>query len=134
MNISDRIQKNILFKEWGGTYRDTVQSSINSAARRKLFYGLNTTVLGLVLERATGKSLNDLFKERIGDAYGIKGLSYVKPNDIKLIPGYTGRDGFLREVRDGELDIFGGDVPRYYPEDKLFLGGEGKKRYSKWIY
>ena len=39
------------------------------------FYGLNTTVLGLVLERATGKSLNDLFKERIGDAYGIKGLS-----------------------------------------------------------
>lgn len=89
------------------------------------FYGLNTTVLGLVLERATGKSLNDLFKERIGDAYGIKGLSYVKPNDIKLIPGYTGRDGVLREVRDGELDIFGGDVPRYYPEDKLFLGGEG---------
>ena len=88
-------------------------------------YGLNTTVLGLVLERATGSSLNDLVINRIAEPYQIKGLKYRISQDVNLIPCFTGRDGYLRQVQDGELDIFGKNVPDYYTDKNLFLGGEG---------
>ena len=88
-------------------------------------YGLNTTVLGLVLERATGSSLNDLVINRITEPYKIRGLRYMVSEDVRLIPCFTGRDGYLRQVLDGELDIFGENVPDYYLDKNLFLGGEG---------
>ena len=44
----------------------------------KHFYGLNTTVLGLVNERASGESLDILVKNRITQPMNIKGLQYNK--------------------------------------------------------
>jgi len=88
-------------------------------------YGMNTTVLGLLLERATGQSLNDLVLNRITNLHNINGLRYTLPENVNLIPGFTGRDGDLRKVRDGELDLYGENVPDYHPETNLFLGGEG---------
>ena len=88
-------------------------------------YGLNTTVLGLLLERVTGSSLNDLVFKKITRPYKIKGLKYIIPEGVSLIPCFTGRDGLLREVLVGELDIFGGNVPDYVSNKNLFLGGEG---------
>ncbi len=88
-------------------------------------YGLNTTVLGLVLERATGSSLNDLVIKKITRPYKIKGLKYSIPDGVSLIPCHTGRDGYLRHSLAGELDIFGKSVPEYSADKNLFLGGEG---------
>jgi CubicO group peptidase (beta-lactamase class C family) len=89
------------------------------------FYGTNTTVLGLVAERATGKKLNRLVEERVTDPMKIKGLQYRLPANEKLLPKFTGRDSTLRQAKRGELDIFGPDVPDYDANHQLYLGGEG---------
>ncbi|MEM1263839.1 MAG: serine hydrolase domain-containing protein [Pseudomonadota bacterium] len=89
------------------------------------FYGMNTTVLGLVIERATNRDLHDLVAEIFGEQFGIRDLSYHLPPDETMLPRFSGADGYLREAHPGELDIFGGDVPRYAPSHSLALGGEG---------
>ena len=88
-------------------------------------YGLNTTVLGLVAERATGKTLGQLVKERITKPCNIPDFQYKLPKNKKLISPVTGRDGYLRLANPGELDIMGRNVPKYDPRQPLFLGGEG---------
>ncbi len=88
-------------------------------------YGLNTTVLGLVAERATGKTLGQLVKERITKPCNISDFQYKLPKNKKLISPVTGRDGYLRLANPGELDIMGRNVPKYDPRQPLFLGGEG---------
>ena len=92
---------------------------------QRYFYGMNTSVLGLLLERVTGKSLYQNLKERVTKVHNIEGLAYTKPKGIELLPTFTGRDGNLREIMDDELDIFGGEVPNYSRDNNLFLGGEG---------
>jgi len=89
------------------------------------FYGTNTTVLGLVAERASGKNLKQLVVERVTKPMKIKGLQYGLPANEKLLPKFTGRDSLLREAKKGELDIFGPDVPDYDLTNQLHLGGEG---------
>jgi CubicO group peptidase (beta-lactamase class C family) len=89
------------------------------------FYGTNTTVLGLVAERATGKDLSQLVTERVTEPMNIQGLQYGLPDNEKLLPKFTGRDSVLRTATRGELDIFGPDVPDYDPDHSLYLGGEG---------
>ena len=91
----------------------------------KEFYGLNTTVLGIVNERATGKTLSDLVKNRITIPMNIKGLKYNKDKNDELLPVFSGADDKIRYANSGELDIMGKYVPGYEPENKLFLGGEG---------
>ena len=88
-------------------------------------YGLNTTVLGLLLERATGENLNDLVRDRITRPHKIDGFRYTLPVNASLIPCFTGRDGYLRKAMKGELNIFGKTVPDYDQDNNLFLGGEG---------
>lgn len=85
-------------------------------------YGMNTTVLGFVMERATGKTLEQLLEEKIRSAFGIEDFTYYKPEELKLIPAVTGRDSILRYAKEGELDIFGPYVPDY--SGPLCLGGE----------
>ena len=89
------------------------------------YYGMNTTVLGLVCERATGKTLAELVKERITDPMKIEGLAYDLPQGATMLPRFSGKDSILRIAELGELDIMGQDVPDYRPEHKLYLGGEG---------
>ncbi len=91
----------------------------------KHFYGLNTTVLGLVNERASGESLDNLVKNRITEPMNIKGLQYNKNSDTKLLPVFSGVDSSIRYANDGELDIMGTYVPGYGIENELFMGGEG---------
>ncbi|MDP4998193.1 MAG: beta-lactamase family protein [Saprospiraceae bacterium] len=89
------------------------------------FYGTNTTVLGLVAERATGKNLQQLVKERLTDPLHIKGLQYDLPEGVTLLPRFSGKDTTIRQAYAGELDIFGPDVPDYDTQHELYLGGEG---------
>ena len=91
----------------------------------KDFYGLNTTVLGLVNERASGESLDNLVKNRITVPMKINGLQYNKNSDTKLLPVFSGVDSIIRLANDGELGIMGSYVPGYQTENELFMGGEG---------
>ena len=91
----------------------------------KHFYGLNTTVLGLVNERASGESLDQLVKIRITEPMNIKGIQYKKNNDIELLPTFSGTDSIIRIANKGELDIMGQHVPSYNLDNELFMGGEG---------
>lgn len=91
----------------------------------KHFYGLNTTVLGLVNERASGESLDQLVKIRITEPMNIKGIQYKKNNDIELLPTFSGTDSIIRLANKGELDIMGQHVPSYNLDNELFMGGEG---------
>ncbi|MDA0758097.1 MAG: serine hydrolase [Bacteroidetes bacterium] len=91
----------------------------------KHFYGLNTTVLGIVNERASGESLDDLVKNRITDPMNIRGLQYNKNHDTNLLPVFSGADSTIRLANDGELDIMGKYVPSYGIDNELFMGGEG---------
>ena len=61
------------------------------------YYGMNTTVLGLVCERATKKTLAELVKERITDPMKIEGLAYDLP---KGAPCYQ---DFLEKTLYSEL-------------------------------
>ena len=89
------------------------------------FYGMNTTVLGFVAERATGKSLKELVAERVTQPMKIDGLQYDLPSQVKLPPTISGKDSILRIANAGELDIFGSNVPDYKTSHELYLGGEG---------
>ncbi len=89
------------------------------------YYGTNTTILGMVAERASGKTLKQLVEERITDPLGIEGLQYGLPEGVQLFPAVSGEDSILRYANQGELDIFGPDVIDYDPDHKLYLGGEG---------
>jgi len=89
------------------------------------FYGTNTTVLGIVAERVSGKSLKQLVTERVTGPLQIEGLQYGLPKGASLLPRMSAADGAFREAHRGELDIFGPDVPDYDPDHELYLGGEG---------
>ena len=89
------------------------------------YYGLNTTVLGFLMERATGKSLQMLLEERVLNPYDIEGLTFLLPESAVLPPRVSGIDGALRLATPMELDIFGGHQPPYGSDTTLFLGGEG---------
>lgn len=91
----------------------------------RYFYGTNTTVLGLVMERATGQSLADIVSERVTGPLGITDLRYGLPNEAELLPRFIGDDGKLRIADPAELDIFSSAPPEYAEDSQLFLGGEG---------
>ena len=89
------------------------------------YYGTNTSVLGVVAERAANASLAELVSARVTQPLGIEGLQYPLPAGVRLLPRVSGKDGALRIAHLGELDIFGQSVPDYDPGRALYLGGEG---------
>ena len=64
-------------------------------------YGLNTTVLGLVAERATNMSLEELVEDRITKPSGFDGLKFKLNDNEKLIPAMTYKDGYFRNPKKG---------------------------------
>ena len=89
-------------------------------------YGIGTTVLGLVAERATGQSFDKVVETRLTGPLGISDtLKYTLPAGIDTFPRVSGTDGALRPATPEELDIFGGPVPEYGADTNIFLGGEG---------
>ena len=89
------------------------------------FYGTNTTILGLVAERATGKTLNELIKSRMTTPLQINGLKYNLNLNESLLPRFSGKNDSLRLAKDGDFDIFGPDFPSNSLDNNIFLGGEG---------
>lgn len=91
----------------------------------RFYYGTNTTILGIVAERATGQSLQQLVEERITKPMNITGLQYGLENTENLTPRFSGADTTLRVAHEGELDIFGPAFLQYDVDHNLYLGGEG---------
>ena len=89
------------------------------------YYGTGTTVLGVVAERATGKSLAQLVRERVTGPMKIEGLRYDLPYGARLSPRFTGKSGVAKKVVDDDLLIFGEQLPDYDPAHELYMGGEG---------
>ena len=87
---------------------------------------MNTTILGLVAERASGHTLKQLVEERITQPFGIEGLQYTKPENIQLLPSSTTTDEGLEKLTiDGKHDIRAVELMDYSPEKAIYLGGEG---------
>ena len=89
------------------------------------FYGTNTTILGLVAERATGKTLDELIKSRMTTPLKISGLKYNLNSGESLLPRFSGKNDSLQLANDGDFDIFGPDFPSNSLDNNIFLGGEG---------
>ena len=101
-------------------------------------YGIGTTILGLVAERATGQGFDEIVEARLTGPLDISHtLRYTLPEDAETYPRVSGADGFLRIAGPDELDIFGGPVPEYAPSTKVFFGGEGMvgttRAYAKFL-
>ena len=101
-------------------------------------YGIGTTVLALVAERAVGRPFDEIVETRITRPLGIsETLTYTLPEDVPTYPRVTGADGTLRLAGEGELDIFGGPVPQYTSDTAISLGGEGMvgttRGYAKFL-
>lgn len=111
---------------------------LSDSSDGKYEYGIGTTVLSLVAERATDKRFNSLVSELITGPIGIESeLRYKLPQNAQTPPRLTGIDGELRPASGVDLDIFGGPLPRYDQEYNLFLGGEGMvgttRAYAKFL-
>lgn len=87
-------------------------------------YGMNTTVLGLVAQRATNQSLEQLVRQRLTQRFGIEGLQYTLPDGVTLLPRYSGANGELRELGPSGSGYFGIGVPENGSPAANF-GGEG---------
>ncbi|NRA29432.1 MAG: serine hydrolase [Parvularculaceae bacterium] len=101
-------------------------------------YGIGTTVLALVAERAAGKPFDEVVEERITGPLGIdSSLSYYLPDGAETYDRVVGTDGELRLAGDNDLMIFGGPVPEYGLDNNIFLGGEGMvsttRGYAKFL-
>ncbi|NHK26522.1 beta-lactamase family protein [Parvularcula flava] len=89
------------------------------------YYGMNTTVLGLVMERAAGQSLQEIVRERITGPLGIETLRYGLPEGEEMLPRFTGNGGELKVTDPAALDIYRTPPQGYDPDVPLYLGGEG---------
>lgn len=89
------------------------------------YYGMNTTVLGLVMERAAGQSLQEIVRERITGPLDIDDLRYGLPEGEEMLPRFTGNGGALQVTDPAALDIYRTPPQGYDPAVPLYLGGEG---------
>lgn len=87
-------------------------------------YGLNTDVLGYLVEVVSGKSLNDFFKERIFEPLGMKDTYFYLPENKKnrLTKLYT-EDSNKKTVVSENSPGFNNDYPKM--NGKFYAGGAG---------
>lgn len=91
----------------------------------KFTYGLNTDVLGCVVERVSGISLDEFFRKRIFEPLGMQDTYFVLPKEKigRLVDLYTTKDGKLTATDHVVI----GNEPANYPTTatNYFSGGAG---------
>ncbi len=97
-------------------------------------YGYNTDILGLVIEKASGKPLDEFLQQEILDPLGMKDTHFFLPKDKKdrLATVYDPREGALKPAPEkGTMDAQGAYIngPR-----KCFSGGAGLLSTAKDYY
>ncbi len=88
-------------------------------------YGLNTDVLGYLVEIWSGMSFDEFLKKRIFDPLGMKDTYFYLPKEKheRLVPLYSGRDGKLTKQTANALDNVNPDYPKL--KGDYFSGGAG---------
>ncbi|MBX2970018.1 MAG: beta-lactamase family protein [Cyclobacteriaceae bacterium] len=88
-------------------------------------YGLNTDVLGYLVEIWSGMPFDQFLKKRIFDPLGMNDTWFYLPKEKynRLVPIYTGNDGKAKKVTGTVFDNVNIDYPK--TEGKYFSGGAG---------
>lgn len=93
----------------------------------KYTYGLNTDVLGYLVEVVSGMSLDEFFRKKIFEPLGMKDTHFYLPKDKykRLVNLYSQKDGKLYPTE--EVMQVNGSIYRDYPKMNLdmFSGGGG---------
>lgn len=93
----------------------------------KWTYGLNTDMLGYLIEVVSGMSLDDFFKKRIFEPLGMKDTYFYLPKEKRnrLATLYT-EDSTKHIIKDGETFELNGTVYVNYPDmDGTYYSGGG---------
>lgn len=88
-------------------------------------YGLNTDVLGYLVEVVSGMSLDQFFRTRIFQPLGMQDTWFYLPKEkySRLVPLYQVRDGKLSKLTGKAYDALNVDYPA--SEGKYYSGGAG---------
>lgn len=88
-------------------------------------YGLNSDVLGYLVEVVSGMSFDEFLKKRIFDPLGMKDTYFYLPKEkhARLVSLYQGKDGKIEKVGGTAYDKVDPDYPRL--NGKYFSGGAG---------
>lgn len=88
-------------------------------------YGLNSDVLGYLVEIWSGMTFDQFLKRRIFDPLGMKDTYFYLPKDRhdRLVPLYSGRDGKLSKQSGRAFDNVDPDYPKL--NGRYFSGGAG---------
>jgi CubicO group peptidase (beta-lactamase class C family) len=88
-------------------------------------YGLNTDVLGYLVEIWSGMSLDQFFKTRIFDPLGMKDTYFYLPQNKhnQLVTLHGDKDGKVFKMKSAPYDALDPDYPKL--DGKYFSGGAG---------
>ncbi|MFT6868261.1 MAG: CubicO group peptidase (beta-lactamase class C family) [Cyclobacteriaceae bacterium] len=98
---------------------------LHHAPGEKFTYGINTDILGRLVEVVSGMSLNDFFNSRIFEPLGMKDTYFYLPESKKerLVPVFVTEDGKLSEIHGKDEFGVGLDYPLL--EGIFYSGGAG---------
>src|SRR5690606_7403538 len=88
-------------------------------------YGLNTDLLGYLVEIWSGMPFDQFLRKRIFDPLGMNDTWFYLPKDKynRLVPVYSGEGGKIKKVTGEVYDNVNIDYPK--TEGKYFSGGAG---------
>lgn len=88
-------------------------------------YGLNTDVLGYLVEIWSGMPFNQFLRKRIFEPLGMNDTWFYLPAEkhARLVPLYTGREGKLQKATGNTYDNVDPDYPKL--KGSYFSGGAG---------
>lgn len=91
----------------------------------KYTYGLNTDVLGYLVEVISGQSLSDFFRTRIFEPLGMKDTWFYLPASAhdRLVPLYDGSQGKAEKLSGNAYDKVDPDYPKL--KGTYYSGGAG---------
>ena len=91
----------------------------------KWTYGLNTDLLGYLVEIWSGISLDEFFRKRIFEPLGMKDTYFYLPADKgkRLVALHTSKEGKIEVLKSGAFENISPDYPN--TAGKYFSGGAG---------
>jgi CubicO group peptidase (beta-lactamase class C family) len=118
------------FRDLGLAENQSTDSLIAALSRLPLlyqpgeseYYGFATSVLGFVLERVSGKKLDELIQERFSEPLDLSLFTYHK-GEKELLPFFKGVDSTISKGSANDADLMGQTPP--YQKGGANLGGEG---------
>ncbi|QOI96166.1 MAG: beta-lactamase family protein [Flammeovirgaceae bacterium] len=98
---------------------------LKHAPGERFTYGLNTDVLGYLVEIWSGMPFDEFLRKRIFEPLGMNDTWFYLPAEkhARLVPLYSGRDGKLQKATTNMYDKVNPDYPKL--KGSYFSGGAG---------